>query len=102
MSTERTDAGQILADAQSIISKTGERGQTYGDASVNFGRIAELWAPILGVPQGSITAEQVALCMNQVKVSRFIETPNHRDSWLDGAGYMALGGGISMIPGRYV
>lgn len=100
VSTERTDAGQILADAEAIISRTGERGQTYGEASTNFERIANLWEPILGVR--GITAEQVALCMNQVKVSRLIESPTHRDSWLDGAAYMALGGGIAMIPGRYV
>lgn len=102
VSTERGDAAQILADAGATIAPSGERGKTYGEASVNFDRIARLWEPVLGVPTGSISAEQVALCMNQVKVSRLVQTPNHRDSWLDGAGYMALGGGIAMIPDRYL
>lgn len=100
MSTERVDAQQILADAEAIIAPSGERGETYGNASENFDRIATLWGPILGI--NTITAEQVALCMNQVKVSRLIETPNHRDSWLDGAAYLALGGAIAMTPDRYV
>ena len=35
---------------------------------------------------------QVYLCLNQLKVSRLIETPTHADSWVDIAGYAALGG----------
>ena len=37
-----------------------------------------------------------------VKVARLITTPNHADSWTDGVGYLALGGGIASKPGRYV
>jgi hypothetical protein len=52
-----------------------------------------LWEPILGVP---VTPEQVALCMNQLKVARLIKTPGHRDGWVDGIGYLACGGEIAL------
>lgn len=84
------DRGDILDTAASLIS--GERHKDYGDAKTNLDRIGKLWGPILGVP---VSAAQVALCMNQVKVSRLTATPAHLDSWVDGAGYLALGGEIA-------
>lgn len=80
----------ILNTASSLIG--GDRHQDYGDAKENFTRIGKLWEQVLGVP---VTPGQVALCMNQVKVSRLVATPNHPDGWVDGAGYLALGGEIA-------
>ena len=80
---KRDDA---LSIAERIIN--GERADTYGDASENFTRIANMWAEVLQVP---VTAEQVALCMTLVKVGRLIESPAHEDSWVDAIGYIALG-----------
>jgi hypothetical protein len=82
--------GKILATARDYIS--GDRDRDYGGARDNFTRIGRLWAEIFGHP---VTPEQVALCMNQVKVARLVNTPDHQDSWVDAAGYMALGGEIA-------
>ncbi|UTN92981.1 DnaE-like DNA polymerase III alpha [Gordonia phage Finkle] len=83
---------QILGDAADIID--GDREQNYGDAATNFGRIAALWSTILGT---DVAAHQVALCMTALKIARLIESPDHRDSWTDAAGYLALGAETSPL-----
>ena len=40
---------------------------------------------------GQITPAHVTLMMDWVKTSRLIETIDHEDSWIDKAGYTALG-----------
>ncbi len=92
-----TTASDILDATKATI--TGPRAAEYGPPDENFGRIAAMWSVILGQ---EVTAEQVALCMVQVKITRLIQTANHPDSWLDIAGYAALGGQIAATPGRYV
>ena len=84
---------QTLTTAATLIS--GERANDYGDATESFTRLAKLWAPVLGV---DVTATQVALCLTQLKISRLIATPTHGDSWIDAAGYIALGSEIATAP----
>ena len=91
-------ARAILDTAAGLVA--GDRQETYGDAAVDFTRTGKLWAAILGLPE--VSAEQVALCMTAVKISRLCHTPNHADSWVDACGYMALGGDIAARPGRYL
>jgi hypothetical protein len=71
----------VLQEAERIIN--GERRESYGGALESFDRIAKLWEPILG---GGVTAEQVALCMIQLKVARYL-VGQQRDSIVDIAGY---------------
>lgn len=73
----------ILQEAQELVY--GDRQADYGTVAQNFGLIAKLWSPILGV---EVTPEQVGLCMVQVKVARQIFKPK-RDNLVDGAGYFA-------------
>ena len=80
----------ILEKADEFISAT--RDEVYGDPRKNHARIAEMWSAILGV---DVTAEEVVLCMIAVKMSRLCEAPRHEDSWVDIAGYAALGGEIA-------
>lgn len=80
----------ILATAQSLIN--GERADEYGDAKINFTRIAVGWSVILG---RTVHAHEVALCMDWLKTCRLIQTPNSPDGWTDKAGYTALGGEIA-------
>ena len=80
----------ILTSAADLIN--GQRAADCGDAAESFARLAALWTATLGVP---ITAAQVALCLLQLKVSRLCVTPSHADSWIDAAGYIALGGEIA-------
>lgn len=77
------DKPLMLDEAKEIIY--GQRQQEYGGVSDNFTRIANGWSEILGA---RVTAEQVALCMIWVKMSRLVKTPSHRDSKVDIAGYI--------------
>jgi len=81
---------EILEKADEFISAS--RDEIYGDPARNHERIAEMWSAILGI---DVKAEEVALCMIAVKMSRLCQTPEHEDSWVDIAGYAALGGEIA-------
>lgn len=71
----------------------GDRRAIYGDAAEDFTRTGKMWAAILGLDE--VTPEQVALCMAALKMGRLCNTVNHLDSWVDGIGYLALGGNIA-------
>jgi hypothetical protein len=73
---------------ENVTIALSDRGSAYGDASENFQRIADMWGIIL---RENVTVKEVALCMAAVKVARLVETPDHADSWIDLAGYAALG-----------
>jgi len=83
---ELMEREEILRDARELIC--GDRAADYGNVKDNFRRIAAGWGEIFGHP---VTMAQVALCMDWVKTSRLITSPAHRDSWVDKAGYTALG-----------
>lgn len=87
----------LLIDARNTIG--GDRERDYGAVLPGFERIAAMWSAILGV---TVTAEQYAMCQVATKLGRLAETPNHRDSWLDVAGYAALGAEVAATEGRYV
>jgi hypothetical protein len=89
----------ILKTAESLIN--GDRADTYGPPEISFGRIADLWNAMglhirdldFGTGESRpVTAVDVALALTQLKVSRIIGQPDHEDSWVDAAGYIALGG----------
>jgi len=64
---------EILKKAQELI--TGDRNDTHGDAFQNHAEIAEFWNIFLDQklqPMASITAEDVALMMVLMKISRNI------------------------------
>ena len=71
----------LATDAIRLV--TGDRQAAYAHPKVNFQRIADLWSPVLGV---TVTPEQVALCMIQVKVAREINR-HTRDNLVDLIGY---------------
>lgn len=81
---------EVLDTAKNIVS--GDRHQDYGDAAENFYRIAAGWQVILGT---DVTLTEVALCMDWVKTARLIQSPDHADSWVDKAGYSALGAEVA-------
>ncbi|WNO25814.1 hypothetical protein SEA_GOIB_72 [Gordonia phage Goib] len=82
--------GEILAKADELVN--GDRNKNYGDAKTNHQRIADMWSVILAKP---VEAHEVAACMVALKLARLIETPDHLDSWVDMAGYAAIGGEIA-------
>ncbi len=95
----------LLRDALAAV--TGERRKAYGDPENNFKLIAELFGSYLGhrrihggLADGvsgqlslndNIKPGDVAVLMVLVKVARLAQTPGHRDSLLDIAGYAACG-----------
>ncbi len=74
---------ELLLEAQKAVA---DRHQIYGHPEDNFRRVADLWSVIL---DHSITVEDVALCLIALKIARLTESPNHRDSMVDIAGYAA-------------
>lgn len=72
----------VLEEAARVTSE--ERERDYGHPLRNHERIADIWSVILGI---RVSPSQVALCMAGTKIARLIETPDHRDSVVDLAGY---------------
>lgn len=83
-------AVQALEDAERLVLE--DRREVYGDAKDNFDMIAALWEAAFG---WSVDAGRVALAMDLVKTSRLAVSPNHWDSWVDKAGYSALGAEVT-------
>lgn len=74
----------ICAEADRLVDT--DRGAVYGHPSQDFGRTGKLWADFLGLPE-PLAPWQVGLMMVLLKVSRLAQTPDHRDSLVDIAGY---------------
>ena len=88
---------EILKKAKDLIS--GDRNDTHGDAFQNHAEIAEFWNIFLDKklqPMASITAEDVALLMVLMKISRNNQgKKNNLDNFIDMCGYAAIAGEIN-------
>ena len=80
----------ILNAAREAI--TVDRAATHGDAESSFGLIAAYWSAHLDHP---VSAVDVATMMALFKLARVKGNPRHLDSWIDAAGYSAIGGELS-------
>jgi hypothetical protein len=80
----------LLNEAKQYVSK--DRNSTYDEPENNFGRIAAIMN-VMGYRKGmaEIQGHDVALIMMAVKMARLAHTPDHKDSWVDTAGYAACG-----------
>jgi hypothetical protein len=72
----------VTQEADRLVS--GDRGSSYGHPLDDFCKTAVLWGVIL---KKRITAEEVAKCMSQVKVSRELNK-HKRDNLVDECGYV--------------
>lgn len=81
---------EIFAEATRLT--VGDREKSYGTPLKNHQRIAALWSVIL---EHEVKPHEVALCMTALKIARLIETPDHVDSYVDGAAYMGIAGEIA-------
>ena len=77
----------ILDTAKEYVTK--DRAATHGDAERNFGLIAAYWSAHLNK---NIKPHDVAVMMTLLKLARAKSNPKHIDNWIDGCGYLALGG----------
>ncbi len=83
----------ILREADRLIH--GDRQAQYGHPSTDFRRTGRMWGAILDrwrrSPEQDVPDYLVALCMASLKISRIVQTPEKRDSWVDLAGYAGAG-----------
>jgi hypothetical protein len=84
-----TDRELLLNEAKQLIM--GDRNQDYGDPKDNFAVIANMWSLYLN---HMVHPHDVAAMMIIVKLSRVQTSPGKWDSWVDMAGYAALGGEV--------
>ena len=88
---------EILKKAKELI--TGDRNDTHGDAYRNHAEIAEFWNIFLDKklqPMADITAEDVALMMVLMKISRNSQgKKSNIDNFIDMCGYAAIAGEIN-------
>ena len=88
---------EILRQPKELI--TGDRNATHGDAYRNHAEIAEFWNIFLDKklkPMANITAEDVALMMVLMKISRNSQgKKSNLDNFIDMCGYAAIAGEIN-------
>lgn len=83
---------EVLEKADKYIN--GDRAKDYGNAFENFTRISEGWQLIIreaNATSGYVTPRHVALLMIWLKMARLLHDLDNDDSWVDIAGYAALG-----------
>lgn len=86
------DLNDLLAEASCLM--TDARQNTYGDFFDNHERIAGLWSEYLMLEE-RLTAEQVAICMALVKISRLASNSTHTDNYIDAIAYIAGAGELA-------
>lgn len=85
----------VLDEAKKCVLH--DRNSTYGKPEDNFGRIAKLWEAYDEIRKpGPETPTDVAIKMTLMKIARLAHNPTHKDSWIDGIGYLACGAGIEI------
>lgn len=80
----------VLDDAKAAI--TGDRNAKYGRPAANFRMIADLWKGMGITVQGEdVKPHHVAMALALLKISRLTWSPDHKDNWVDLAGYAGCG-----------
>lgn len=70
----------------------GDRQDVYGDPHTNHQRIADLWnAYLSGSPSDVIRPCDATVMMLLLKVARLMHSSDHKDTWVDIAGYAQVG-----------
>lgn len=80
---------EVLQTAMDLVN--GDRQSDYGSPKESFSAIANVWSEYLGT---GISATDVCNMMALLKIMRLRKGP-HLDSFVDGAGYLALGAEMS-------
>tara|TARA_R100001594_G_scaffold67016_2_gene101314 strand:- start:5274 stop:5558 length:285 start_codon:yes stop_codon:yes gene_type:complete len=84
---------EILMKAAELVGNS--RQESHGDTFKNHEQIAEFWNIYLDdklKPVAAITADEVAMMMALVKVSRSKVGKHNVDDYVDGSAYMAIAG----------
>lgn len=96
----KTKRGEILDEAKSLTN--GDRNSQYGEPIDDFTRIADaLNALGYRAPHDKrMMPHDVSVIQMAVKLSRIVNSPQKMDSWVDAAGYAAVGGEVAEIEGQ--
>lgn len=87
---------EILQTAIRYVTK--DRAATHGNAESSFEEIAILWQWWLhGREVCEVDSLDVAMMMTLFKIARIKGNPGHLDSFVDGAGYLAIAGEIACM-----
>lgn len=81
----------VLTEAETIIN--GDREKTYGSPDKNLNTIAEYWSTHINAKYKvniKLTYADICGMMVLMKQARLGNTPDHHDSMVDIAGYIAL------------
>jgi len=84
---------EILMKAADLVSNS--RQESHGDTFKNHEQIADFWNTYLNdklKPMASITADEVAMMMGLVKISRSQVGKHNVDDYVDASAYMAIAG----------
>lgn len=87
---------EIIKEVSNCVLR--DRQSSYGDAEDNFQDIAFRWNNYLRRRHNleiTITAQDVAIMMADLKITRAASNPDHLDNLIDGAGYFVCAGGIA-------
>lgn len=91
-----TDRQSILDDASAAVNQ--DRQARHGAPERNFAVIGELWSAYLTRSTGTdthVSPIDVAAMLALLKIARVAANPQHRDNFVDLAGYAACGGELS-------
>ena len=89
-------AGDICQRAADLVG--GDRAATHGPKEKNHQNIAVMWNAYLSIrpdPDAPISELDVAIMMNQMKVSRTQTGKHNPDDYVDMAGYAGVAGEIA-------
>ena len=81
---------EILDTAKQYVTK--DRANDHGDMESNLTTIAEYWSLHL---ETNVMPSDVAVMMTLLKMARIKLNPKHSDNWVDGCGYLSLGGELA-------
>lgn len=81
---------EILEAAVECV--TVDRSATHGKPEDVFAAVARVWSARFGI---TVTPWQVCIALADLKACRAWENPQHRDNWVDLAGYAACGGELA-------
>jgi len=87
---------ETLERAYTLV--TGERNRTYGPPRKNLEITAQIWsAQLAHVLLRPLRPDEVAQLMVGLKLARLVESPDHADTWVDVAGYAAIGAEVATV-----
>ena len=75
-----------------------ERQAEYGGAERHMVMVAKRWSLVLGY---EVSAQEVTLCLLELKLTRLAFHPAHMDSIIDVAGYAAVLAELVPTPGAF-